>query len=344
MAKGVFLYLFLYKFLQIFIPFSIKDSNLKFVTLSYNPIAITSRLCHTKIVKKKEVLIMYSLAVRNARLNQALLSANRMLTLVKSKADKVKYLLKVMQLEIKVAAIMRYYAPLKVKDNNYIECYRLILVFDSMIDAQKALESYIISPYYLGSIVRIEHTKDLSRIKRYNLIIHYVKPINGVLWKKCIVFCQNFEAFGIHAASSDLEEPKPEEPKPEEPVSINDPEILREMKEIAIKTMANQVFLVERNIYRRYITGYRAVFCEGGSLTKEVFKTEQEARRACVINGRVPKRVEVVYSLYMVRGELKNGETYEKVFKHEKDARKFAEKASNNGTLEGVKVIKIACS
>lgn len=131
--------------------------------------------------------------------------------------------------------------------------------------------------------------------------------------------------------------------QPEEPVLLNDPEILREMKEIAIKTMANQVFLVERNIYRRYITGYRAVYlCEGGSLAKEVFKTEQEARRACVINGRVPKRVEVVYSLYMVRGELKNGETYEKAFKHEKAAKKFAEKASNNGTLDGARVIKMA--
>ena len=101
---------------------------------------------------------------------------------------------------------------------------------------------------------------------------------------------------------------------------------------------ADRVYVVKKDLHSRYITSYRAVFIENGELKKEDCKTQNEAKTACVTNGRKPKRVEILYSLFSLVGELPNGETFKKVFKYLKDA----EKCLNSISLENPKIIKIA--
>ena len=69
---------------------------------------------------------------------------------------------------------------------------------------------------------------------------------------------------------------------------------LEAQKEIEENAKANQVYVVKRNIHSRYITGFRAVYVENEEVKKEIFKTQKDAQKACVINGRTAKRVEVI--------------------------------------------------
>ena len=112
---------------------------------------------------------------------------------------------------------------------------------------------------------------------------------------------------------------------------------LEAQKEIVENAKADQVYVVKRNIHPRYVTGFRAVYIENKEVKKEIFKTQKEAQKACVINGRTAKRVEVIYSQYRVTGELMNGTNLTKIFKYEKDAVKFLE----NVSLEFPKLVKI---